>query len=67
MGNLRPWFADDIARVIKSVLFTTLASQNEDYRRGFLACAISICMAIGIDVNDVKADLEAFYEASKKR
>lgn len=52
--NLRPWFGRDIAAVIRSVLFTTRESESQEYQRGFLACAVAICMAIGIDVNDVK-------------
>lgn len=52
--NLRPWFGRDIAAVIRSVLFATRESGSQEYQRGFLACAVAICMAIGIDVNDVK-------------
>lgn len=54
MKNLRPWFGEDIAAVIKSVLFATRESESKEYQRGFLACAIAICMAIGIEINDVR-------------
>jgi len=53
MRNLRPWFAEDIAAVIKSVLFATRESESAEYQRGFLACAIAICMAVGIDIKSV--------------
>jgi hypothetical protein len=54
MGNLRPWFSEDIAALIKSILFATRETESQEYKRGFLACAIAICMAIGIEINDVR-------------
>jgi hypothetical protein len=56
MRNLRPWFSDDIAAVIKGVLFATRESESEEYKRGFLACAIAICMALGIDIKTMKGE-----------
>lgn len=67
MSDLRPWFVEDMARVIKSVVFTALASNNEDYRRGFLACATAICMAFGIDIKDVIAEFEVFYQEKQSK
>ena len=53
MRNLRPWFGEDIAAVIRSVLFATRESESQEYQRGFLACAIAICLAIGIGIDDM--------------
>lgn len=49
MTNLRPWFASDIAALIKSLLFTARDNESAEYRRGFLACAVALCVALGID------------------
>ena len=54
MNSMRPWFAEDIARVLKSVLLTVRENHNADFVRGFITCAIAICTAIGIDYESVK-------------
>ena len=53
MKNIRPWFSEDIGKVVKSVLFATRESGSQEYRRGFLACALAICLAIGIEPSDI--------------
>jgi hypothetical protein len=55
MNSIRPWFVEDIMAVLKGVLFATgQADNNNDYERGFLACAIAICKAIGADPEELK-------------
>lgn len=63
-NNIRPWFADDIAHLIKSVLFVAREAESEEYKRGFLACALTLCMAFGIDL-PIGYDPIKYYAAQK--
>lgn len=56
MNSMRPWFAEDIARVIKSVLLTAREGHSAEFIRGFITCAAAICTAIGIDFESVRLD-----------
>ncbi len=55
MNNLKPWFAEDIAKVLKGILFATREAPNPEYLKGFLACAMAICLALGIDFERLKS------------
>lgn len=52
--DLRPWFREDIARVLVSVYFASVTTNmhttpNEDFRTGFASALSSIAIGIGIN------------------
>lgn len=54
--NLRPWFREDIARVLMSVYFATATSSqsfqsapNDEFRRGFASALSSVAINIGLN------------------
>lgn len=54
VSNLKPWFREDIARVLISIYFTSLTSNpsdqiNSDYRSGYAAAISGIAMGLGIN------------------
>jgi hypothetical protein len=53
-GDLRPWFREDIARVLMSIYFASAASnsrtsENDRYRSGFAAALSSVAINIGVN------------------
>jgi len=58
VSRLRPWFAEDIAKLIKGILFVVRESESTEYQRGFLACAVAVCTVVGIDFNEVRPELD---------
>jgi hypothetical protein len=54
INNLKPWFREDLTRVLISIYFTSLVSQpvnetNRDYRDGFAAAISSVAIGLGIN------------------
>jgi hypothetical protein len=57
-SNLKPWFRDDLARVMMSVYFSSLMSRphkewDDEYRVGFAAALSSIAIIIGINPESI--------------
>lgn len=51
------FYPDEVIDILKSALFSTRESTNQDYKRGFLACAVAVCLAIGADPSVLKSDV----------
>ena len=60
---LRNWFPSDIENIVRSVLTSIQqSSETDDFKRGFLTCAVSIITAIGGDVNNIKPDWNRLHK-----
>jgi hypothetical protein len=51
--GLKPWFQEDIARVLMSIYFTSMmtnshSSQTAEFRSGFAAALSSVAINIGV-------------------
>lgn len=62
MTDIRPWYKDDIARILISSYSTAISAsrqsngeygwtsdENAGYRRGFLASLVSVALAVGVN------------------
>jgi hypothetical protein len=57
-NNLKPWFRDDLARVMMSIYFSTVMSRsgsamNDEYRKGFAAALSSFAIVVGINPESI--------------
>lgn len=54
ISDLRPWFREDLARVLMSVYFASAISDsrttpNDRYRNGFAAALSSVAINVGVN------------------
>ncbi len=72
-NDLKPWFRDDIARVLMSIYFASLTSNssseiNGDFRSGYAAAISGIAIGLGINPESflVNDDLRLLREFSQR-
>jgi hypothetical protein len=58
MGNLstiRPWFCDELEKILTSNYFSMRASgnRNQEYLRGYITALIGLALAIGINPKSI--------------
>lgn len=56
VGNVKPWFQEDLARALVSIYFASISSSphdkgepNKQYRVGFATALSSVALAIGVN------------------
>jgi hypothetical protein len=55
VSNIKPWFREDIARVLMSIYFTSISSgansegASEHYRTGFASALSSVAIMVGVN------------------
>lgn len=54
VSDLKPWFRDDLERLLKSIYFTSAAagrseSNDIEYQTGFASALSSIALMVGVD------------------
>jgi len=54
MSDLKPWFREDLARVLMSIYFTSVtarsgSSRTAEFRSGFAAALSSVAINIGVN------------------
>ena len=63
-SNTKPWFKDDIRRVLLGVNAASLSSgmhQHDGYRAGFVAALASVALVIGIEPKSLMLPGEDSY------
>ena len=73
-SDLRPWFREDITRVLMSVYFASATSDsrtpdNDRYRSGFAAALSSVAINIGVNPESFLApeDINLLRQNPKRR
>lgn len=49
VSDIKPWFSDDIARVLASIYFASQGKHTEEYSMGFAAALSSVALATGVN------------------
>lgn len=54
VNNVKPWFREDIARVLMSIYFASTSTNaiglyNKEYRSGFASALSSVAIMIGVN------------------
>ena len=72
VSNLKPWFREDLARVLMSIYFTSVATdshypKNSEFRNGFAVALSSIAINIGVNPESFLApeDIELLRQSSR--
>lgn len=60
VSDLKPWFREDIARVLMSIYFASVSShadnsENAEYRSGFASALSSVALVVGINPESILA------------
>ncbi len=70
--DLKPWFREDIARVLMSIYFASVtanshASLNAEFRSGFAAALSSVAINIGVNPESFLApeDIRLLRQSSR--
>ncbi len=71
-SDLKPWFREDIARVLMSIYFTSTTSQsqqsnNEEFRSGFASALSGVALMIGVNPESFlkQEDIKLLQQSSR--